>query len=864
MTNLKRAIILLLMVAIFSNVRGQEFIHAKFYNIKYNSGTQSIDFSLKLKAGTNYESNSDEFGKWSALNIYFEFYLNGATITNSGSQTVNGNFTGNENDITQAAITGNVPLSQLLPATPTRAYNLVLDRNTAGVNDLKKDVYSYIATFSIPVSGPPAANTYFKLRIYDTNVGWTVNHSSWANAWDTQRRRPFSTEKQQYFLDPTCPPQALWTGTSDNDWNDSDNWVNPVDLTPVGVPCATTDVYISGTAPRFPILTGINRNVQPTKCKDITFFQGGQVGRIDLLDYERARVQLNTYSPYYQGGGADFTGGFWNYSYSYSTPPLANGEWHMLSMPLKGIVSGDLAYGGYPLTVMRKFNVMNSTSGRFTEGTWSTSFTETTEPFAAGEGFAFYVYAGGSNTGSVGFPYDYYSGWTGAPDHTGSHPAGGYGLGTTNGIIEFPTYDKADKLQSHRIQRYQGGVSTFYNVYTSGLASLLGTINYGNTTNTKVRDNSTGTNSDYKFIGDQGAPNTGVSYPVPQDWTGGEILIGNPFMSALDFDAFYAVNGHLGSYAMDTKAYKLWNGTQFVTYNCDTRTTSDGSTFTQYIAPMQGFFITHMGYTQSVNFDAAAMSKVSTGPLNLRSASGEEQNIIRLSVRGESGLTTTTMIGQLGNADAGYKVGEDVTKMFSSTQPIEKGGNDLNFSYIPEIYTSVGDVALDMNYIGTSGAIVPVGVRLPASGTSVLKLTGMNKYNADKIELLDQDGQVIADLTGRDSFEYSFANGAGDYQSGRFSLRIAAGTAGVTGWEEAATVSSAIQAYKSGDAIRVVSSSNDLIKQIRIYDVQGQILYSNTSVNADIYSVTEQFGKNQVLVVQVVTEKNTESIKLNN
>ena len=858
----KKTITVLLAVLIcggvFAQNRRPDVIDVKISN--FHQDGNNVKLSLKFKAGAGYPFLGYS---WSGLNIYLDIYDTGGVLNPHAA--TNDAVALAAFGIYSAATTGtDAPGEKPANSVPL---NIVLRRQA---NDPKGDLtntYEIVANYTIPVTGTLNPNAYIVLRETDAVGGpWNdITGSGWSSHLDSEARAAaFKSDKPRYYLESDCPPQALWTGAIDSDWFDADNWVNPIDQSAVGRPCATTDVYIPGTAPRFPILQGAARfpSNNPNVCKDITFFQGGQVGRIDLLTYERARVQLNMFSPFYQSGGnTGFNNAFWNYSFHYSTPPLSNGQWHMLSMPLKGIVSGDLAYGGYPMTVMRKFNVMKTNSGRFTEGTWSTSFTETTEPFAAGEGFAFYVFGGGANY-PVGFPRDYYS-WSEVPDHTESY-TDPYGLGTTNGIIEFPTYDKPDKLQSHRIQKYQGGVSTFYDVFTaSGVSSLIGTVDYANTSNTKTRDSSTGTDSDYKFIGDRGLPVTSVSYPVPQNWEGNtDVLIGNPFMSALDFDAFYAVNGPGGSnYTMNTNSYRLWNGTQFVEYNCDTRTTSDGSTFTQYIAPMQAFFILNDEYRAQLNFEAATMSVASPAPINLRSASGEEQNIIRLSVRNnENGIITNTMIGQLPSADAGYRQGEDITKLFSSTQAIEKDVNDLNFSSYPEIYTSANDVALSMNYIGLSGANVPVGVRVPASGTSTLTLSGMNRYNATKIELLDNNGQFIADLTGRDSFEYSFNNGEGGYQSGRFVLRIAESTTGFDNIE----VSSPVQVYKSGDAIQVVSSSDDLIKQIRIYDIQGRILYSNTDVATDIYSVKEQFEKQQILIVQVETENNTESIKIKN
>ena len=861
--NIKKVITILLAMLICSNVfaaeRRPDQIDVKISN--FHQDGSNVKFSLKFKKGLNYPFL--DFN-WANLSIYLDIYdTNGAL--NTAATT---------NDATSLATFGIYFSATAHTDNPgTRPANSVplcisMSRLWDDPRGDVTDTYEIIANYTIPVTGTLNPDAYIIFRESTATLPdspWSDLYSSgWSSAADSEARTgAFKSDKARYYLESSCPTQALWTGAIDNDWFDSDNWVNPIDQTAVGRPCATTDVYIPGTAARFPILKGAARfpGNNPNVCKDITFFQGGQVGRIDLLTYERARVQLNMYSPYYQSGyNSDFSGAFWNYSHHYSTPPLSNGQWHMISMPLKGIVSGDLAYGGYPMTVMRKFNVMKANSGRFTEGTWSTSFTETTEPFAAGEGFAFYAFGGGGDY-SVGFPRDYYS-WSQVPDHTGSYSQP-YGLGTTNGIIEFPTYDKPDKLQSHRIQKYQGGVSTFYDVFTTGLDALIGTIDYDNTSNTKTRDSSTGTNSDYKFIGDRGLPVTSVSYPVARNWESNtDVLIGNPFMSALDFDAFYAVNGPGGSnFTMNTNSYRLWNGTQFVEYNCDTRTTSDGSTFTQYIAPMQAFFILNDEYRSQLNFDAATMSVASPAPVNLRSASGTEQNIIRLSVRNnENEITTNTMIGQLPNADASYRSGEDITKLFSSTQPIKEKVNDLNFSYIPEIYTSVGDVSLSMNYIGLSGANVPVGVRVPASGTSTLTLTGMNRYDAAKVELWDNNGQFIADLTGRDSFEYSFNNGEGGYQTGRFVLRIAESTTGLDTIEE----SNLVQVYKSGNAIQVVSSLGNPIKQIRISDIQGRVLYSNPDVNADVYRVEEQFEENQILVVQVVTEKNTESVKIKN
>ena len=178
--------------------------------------------------------------------------------------------------------------------------------------------------------------------------------------------------------------------------------------------------------------------------------------------------------------------------------------------------------------------------------------------------------------------------------------------------------------------------------------------------------------------------------------------------------------------------------------------------------------------------------------------------------------------------------------------------------YVPEVYTLVGDIALTRNSIDNVSANISIGIRVPASGTTTLRLTGMNNYNAEKIELVDGLTQMtIADVTNSSSFEHLFDNGNGGYQNGRFYLRIAQGSTGID-----KPIDETIQAYEANEVIHIISSPNDLIKQIYIYDIQGHILYNNTSINTDIYQVKAPFESQQILIVKVATENNTENVKL--
>ena len=306
-------------------------------------------FTVKMRAGAGYLASGWQMG---GSNIFFEAVQSNGTpaIEFVAAQSVPGILP------TSGALHNSVfHNAATLGGVPGRI-GLVFNRYV--YNDPPGDIHNefrVVGTFRVAIANIISTDAYLVMR----SSSETLFRSEWHGFNHATQgitvgltpgqllNQPFNSIKSGFPVLSGCPPQALWTGAIDSDWFDADNWVNPVDQSPViGVPCATTDVYIPGTTPRFPMLAGNNRTAANVRCKDITFFQGGQIGRIDLLTYERARTQLNMYSPFYQlGYNTGFNNAFWNYSHYYSTPPLANGQWHMLSMPLKGIVSGDLAYG---------------------------------------------------------------------------------------------------------------------------------------------------------------------------------------------------------------------------------------------------------------------------------------------------------------------------------------------------------------------------------------------------------------------------------------------------------------------------------------------------------------------------------------
>jgi hypothetical protein len=214
--------------------------------------------------------------------------------------------------------------------------------------------------------------------------------------------KPVANESR--FLIQFKPKQSEWIG-SDTDWTKDDNWSAGI------APTVASDVTIpalSGNNVHYPVLEEGGTYV----CNTITFEAGAEIGRPDLLTYNKAYVQ-----------------------YGFSDDASRN-RWHMLSSPLQGVVTGDFAYGGYPKTFLRKFDTSNNPGKPVTMGTWTNAFPDYDMELKAGEGFVLWV-----------------------NDDEGSE----FGLSQTNGVIQLPFFANEELSGYHRIHEYdsENWTSTF-------------------------------------------------------------------------------------------------------------------------------------------------------------------------------------------------------------------------------------------------------------------------------------------------------------------------------------------------------------------------------------------------------------------
>jgi len=638
---------------------------------------------------------------------------------------------------------------------------------------------------------------------------------------------------------------------------DRQNWDDPRNWTPAVVPTACHNVYVPGNCRYYPQLTG------PAECNNIYFMQGGELGRPDLLTYNEARVQYNLgLSQTQQARDNDdknlvlkstSTEDRMLFSAAVSKP-LERERWYMLSAPLRNVVSGDFAFGGFPLTFMRKFGPIIKEEVNYPVGSWTTPYNSYIETIAPTEGFAFFMYGydsksavnsirnrGCVESGSFNDLNDL--------DYLSASLSGqNYGIRETNGILELPFFADETGIKAHRTQSYNPATqeSDFYYIHDA-TGSVFNAFTGKKETAIREEKNKGSyrfTPEEYKY-GKWEFQNI-LNHPVSGLSNGNEFLAGNPYMSSINMVEFCKDNAS----TIEPEFY-IWNGKAFDSYSVNTTTgvvtpTVPGTS--PYIAPQQSFILKYK--TGNVRFDVSKISTVRpvNYPSNLRSfVSAKEENILR--IKAENNLAAShALIGYREDASIDFVQGKDVQKLFSP------------FAYVPEVYTLAGEIPANIHYIDNSiEAIIPLGLKTNQLGNTTFTFTGMEGYNqASKIVLMDMLLNKEIDLTGQPSFTYSFDNQVKGIQNDRFFIRFEAET---TTTLPSLEKDENIQIYANMSGILINTPTFDPISQIEVYDLQGRRLYEEALAEISYYQIPDIFNTHCV-IVRVKTKNQVSSKKI--
>jgi pectate lyase len=622
----------------------------------------------------------------------------------------------------------------------------------------------------------PATSSCEKTEITDNSI--IFNDLVPVTKYTYQVKALKGSEESEFSPAGTLVTANKWTGNNSK-WNDSGNWDSGQK------PNATSDVIIPhlGNGKVYPLLTGTKEN---NVCNTITFEAGAEIGRQDLLTYNKAYVQ---------------------YGFGESA---SRDRWHMLSSPLQGVVTGDFAYGGYPKTFLRKFDTSNSPGKAVAMGTWTNAYPNYDMELEAGEGFALWV----------------------NPDNEGSE----FGLSQTGGIIQLPFFEDPVLSAYHRIHKYEGSTSIFTAV--NGSLELV----ESNTTPVGRSTNNFRLNGD---IDDYSVEFSSVSGNDVKSFA----LIGNPFMSTIDFEKIYEASDD-----NIKKAYQIWTGIGFATYG---ELGGSGTILNMgwYIAPQQAFLVEKIetgGSNFNIDFTIAGFT--TTGiHATLRSSSLPADKLDIVASNDKGSVLTYIAKREFGSLTFGN----------SDTRKLVTGVNAM-----PEIYSlkessSGGLIAAGTSVINTDNTLIPLGLSTSWEGNIALTFKGMDRYDA-QIKFIDLATGTEIDLTGLDAYEYPFdyspakdADNKPIAGENRFFIQFA--PTAPTGLTD---VIETVHVYNDKQAVYVVSS--DKINQVFIYDLRGVLVYANDRVESSHLTVPKEFNRSEVYIVKVATEKGVKNVKLIN
>ena len=356
-----------------------------------------------------------------------------------------------------------------------------------------------------------------------------------------------------------------------------------------------------------------------------------------------------------------------------------------------------------------------------------------------------------------------------------------------------------------------------------------------------------------------GVPNNGdVTIPIVVTGANNLNLIGNPYPSSLNADAFLGdaanalkINGAMYFWTHNTViTANNYNNNDYATYNIfggvgtspATNLGINNSTPNGHVAAGDAFFVE--GITSgSVTFKNTMRElgnnnqffKMNT---TATSSSTFEKHRMWLEISNTDGLFKQMLLGYADGATNGKDRSFDADAL--------DGGNPLT------IYAVLGQDQLVIKANGlpfSEQDLHPIGYSATTAGTYQINLAMYDGlFENQNIYLEDKLLNVIYDLK---QAPYTFTTDAGMFND-RFVIRFAQTTLAVN----ANTLANGVVIFKNTSGIHI-QSTNTAIKEVMISDARGRIIYSKKGLNISKLDINNLNVAQEVLIVQVTLENGT-------
>lgn len=301
-----------------------------------------------------------------------------------------------------------------------------------------------------------------------------------------------------------------------------------------------------------------------------------------------------------------------------------------------------------------------------------------------------------------------------------------------------------------------------------------------------------------------------------------QVLIGNPFMSHLDFKSFYTMNsGAIKNY------YKILDKTagNFVLYTIGGASTGTPA-LNEYIAPMQAFLIESRTSFSALYANADMMNKNRPGE-KLRGSFDSENTVQQLTIEIFRGDETNRSL-LIYSPDGNDLYGESISKTF-----LKHLNQSVNVYTLP----SSGGAPLDLNYLTSlDGVTIPVGIRTSVPGPFRLNFAGLTDFAPDyAVYLTDLNTVIPVVYNLREGSVHEFEKTTTAVFDNRFLLSFVKLT---TGTPVSQTSISSIVVTASNGMLIVGTRNGDPLHKVDIYDLQGRPVIAKNNIESARCEIT--------------------------
>lgn len=371
-----------------------------------------------------------------------------------------------------------------------------------------------------------------------------------------------------------------------------------------------------------------------------------------------------------------------------------------------------------------------------------------------------------------------------------------------------------------------------------------------------------------------GTPNNGViNTPIKKMDGVTYNLIGNPYPSAIDIDAFLLdptnsniVNGTIYMWTHNTAISNSILGNQAYNYTRDdyakynltggvktSREQAGGVTPTGKIAAGQGFFIEANSALTTGSYQATFKNymRISgnnnqlfkfSNYLNNPTTQSEvvhntiEKNRIWLSVSNTDGAYDEALVGYITGAT------NNLDNLYDGKTIM--GGNVVSlYSTLNTTDLSIQGKALPF----IDSDIVPLGFRTTISGNFTIRLENFDGlFENQNVYLFDKTTLTYCDLKAQ-SYTFNLAS-SGTYND-RFELRYTNGALANNTFD---IDNNGIQIIRKDKYVAVKSTST--INKIEVVDLLGKSMYSKSKINANEFNTSDLSMSSEIVIVKVTLE----------